>query len=289
MKTKRARILLFLLFFALSTILFSYTITAQFQCSTGEHQFVFVYSNPPTEHENGYDKYQCVTCGEESLSILFATGRDWGAWVVLRAPTCTRPGLRRRTCMRHNFHSETGEIPALGHDFVLTEETPPTCTEDGERIYNCSRCGEEHIEPGEPALECEFIREVTKYPSCTENGKITYICKRCDDVSHTKSISSPGHDFGDWNVDIPPQEGIEGNEVRICEFCGYYENRIITALAIPQVVDESYSLFGLADVAIYSFNFLFVLLGAFILFPGMQGIFRLKNIRKKYLRTLGGG
>ena len=276
----------------MSILSLNVVITAQFDCNKGEHQFIFVYQNPPTENEDGYNKYRCYLCGEESLSILFATGRDWGAWVVLRAPTCTRLGLRRRTCMRHNFHSETEEIPALGCDFVLESGVYPTCTEDGVRTYTCTRCGDEKNEIIETALGCEFERTIVRQATCTTNGETTYVCARCGDTSRAGVTPAWGHAFGEWSVDNPAQEGIDGNEVRICETCGYREERILPALVVqPPIIEEVTPLVGVVDVAIFSFNFIFLLLGIVILFPGLQGILRLKKMGKKYTATkitLGG-
>ena len=41
----------------------------------------------------------------------------WGAWTVTKDPTCTEPGSRTHTCTRCNY-TETGSIPATGHDYV---------------------------------------------------------------------------------------------------------------------------------------------------------------------------
>jgi len=281
-KFRKALNMVFLVFFIIVMFsMFAYPTAAQFDCDVGQHQYVFVYRNPATENEDGYDLYRCVLCGEEHKSILFATGCVWGDWVIERRPTCTVDGLRRRTCNWHVPHTQTERIPALGHEFVLTI-TPPTCTEDGVNTYTCSRCGEVKIEPGEPALGHNYISEITRQPSCTENGERAYTCSYCGEVGNIVSIPANGHNFGEWTVSVPAQVGVEGSEVRICESCEFREVRSILAI-LPPIVEESIPLFNSLDTAIHSFNILFVLFGVITLFPSLQAIIRVKKFWKQYL------
>jgi len=184
--------------------------------------------------------------------------------------------------MRNYIHSETETIPALGHDFVQTK-TPPTCTEDGVINYNCSRCSEQRVEPGEPALSHDYIGDIVRHPTCIESGLRVYACSLCGENGHTENIPALGHNLSGWNEQTPPQEGIDGSEVRACLHCEHLEIRVIPALPTIYVPEPPPSI-NTFDIAIYSFNFLFLLFGVVFLFPGIQAVYRVKKFWKQYLK-----
>lgn len=76
----------------------------------------------------------------------------WDNGVVTTAPTCTTEGVKTFTCSNGETRTET--IPALGHDWVLENDTA-TCIKEGVKTYKCSRCNETRTEDS-PALGHNF-------------------------------------------------------------------------------------------------------------------------------------
>ena len=64
----------------------------------------------------------------------------FGEWTVTTPATCTKDGVKTRTCACGE--TETQTIPATGHSFgEWTVTTPATCTADGVETHSCA-CGE---------------------------------------------------------------------------------------------------------------------------------------------------
>lgn len=73
--------------------------------------------------------------------ICTAHTHAFGEWTVTTPATCTKDGVKTRTCACGE--TETQTIPATGHSFGdWTVTTPATCTEDGVETRTCSACGE---------------------------------------------------------------------------------------------------------------------------------------------------
>ena len=73
--------------------------------------------------------------------ICTAHTHAFGEWTVTTPATCTKDGVKTRTCACGE--TETQTIPATGHTFGDWEETTPaTCTADGVETRTCSACGE---------------------------------------------------------------------------------------------------------------------------------------------------
>ncbi len=166
---KRTILALSLLFFLLLWSPLPVNAEQTYNCTAGQHKYSIVSHTPATEQTDGSDVFRCELCGQEYEAVLPATGHTWGEWVEDKAPSCTEPGQRHRTCSAHKPHDETQIIPALGHDYKLTE-TPPGCDTDGVKTYACSRCGDSYTEPGAAALGHDYAEKITKEATCTENG-----------------------------------------------------------------------------------------------------------------------
>ena len=73
--------------------------------------------------------------------ICTAHTHAFGEWTVTTPATCTKDGVKTRTCACGE--TETQTIPATGHSFgEWTVTTPATCTVDGTETRTCSACGE---------------------------------------------------------------------------------------------------------------------------------------------------
>lgn len=108
---------------------------------TCRHEWELVYTEPATCTEPGYNRYECIHCGQEYREIIPALGHKFGQWTTTKEPTCTEAGYRERRCIRCGY-DEWGIPPALGHDWgdwVTVVE--PDVDKPGREERTCQRCG----------------------------------------------------------------------------------------------------------------------------------------------------
>ena len=107
----------------------------------------------------------------------------WDDGVVTTEPTCTTEGVKTYTCSNGETRTET--IPALGHDmgdkWEITKN--PTCTEKGSKTRKCSHCGEtETVEID--ALGHDWVLnendDTHKCTNCETTAHHTFIAGGCD-------------------------------------------------------------------------------------------------------------
>ena len=159
--------------------------------------------------------------------ICTAHTHAFGEWTVTTPATCTKDGVKTRTCACGE--TETQTIPATGHSFgEWTVTTPATCTEDGVKTRTCSACGETETQTI-PATGHSFGEwTVTTPATCTEDGVKTRTCSACGETE-TQTIPATGHSFGEWTVTTPATCTVDGVESRTCSACGETETRTIPA------------------------------------------------------------
>ena len=111
-------------------------------CTAHTHAFGdWEETTPATCTKDGVKTRTCA-CGETETQTIPATGHSFGEWTVTTPATCTVDGVESRTCSACG-ETETRTIPATGHTFgEWTVTTPATCTEDGVESRTCSACGE---------------------------------------------------------------------------------------------------------------------------------------------------
>ena len=86
-------------------------------------------------------------------------------WVETKEAKCETNGEKVYKCIHCDDIKETAVIEALGHDWVLDEDTA-TCTTDGKKKYHCARCPKtkeedspaHHHEDFETSGYCETCR-----------------------------------------------------------------------------------------------------------------------------------
>ena len=276
---KRAFWVISILSFLFTCLLpFSAGAEQAFDCAAGLHKYALISQTPADEQTDGLEVYRCELCGQEYEAVLPATGHIWSEWSTDQAPTCTEPGLQHRTCSAHKPHDETKELPALGHDYVLTE-TPPTCDADGIKTYVCSLCGDSYTEPGAAALGHDYVGSITQEPSCTGGGVKSYVCSHDHTHSYTEAVPATGHQFGAWKVENQAKEGETGAEVRVCKNCAEQERRELPALPPEE------PLFNALDITLASLDFLLILFAVLTLYPTLAGVHRVKKLWKQYLAS----
>ena len=188
---------------------------AQTETSETEEPQTHIHEESDPERENevaatcltagSYDEViYCRICGEE-ISRTYETedalGHDFGEWTTAEDPTCTVPGVRRRTCRRSGCSAEEEEsIPATGvHQAsapVRENEVAATCLGEGSyyEVVYCRSCGEE--------------------------------------ISRTfRTEAALGHAYGAWTVDNAPTCSAPGVRHRTCQRsgCGAEEEESIPA------------------------------------------------------------
>ena len=159
--------------------------------------------------------------------ICTAHTHAFGEWTVTTPATCTKDGVKTRTCACGE--TETQTIPATGHSFgEWTVTTPATCTADGVETRTCSACGETETRTI-PATGHSFGEwTVTTPATCTADGVESRTCSACGETE-TRTIPATGHSFGEWTVTTPATCTVDGTETRTCSACGETETRAIPA------------------------------------------------------------
>ena len=214
---------------------------AQTETSETEELQTHIHEESDPERENevaatcltagSYDEViYCRICGEE-ISRTYETedalGHDFGEWTTAEDPTCTVPGVRRRTCRRSGCSAEEEEsIPATGvHQAsapVRENEVAATCLGEGSyyEVVYCSSCGEQISRTfrTEAALGHAYgAWTVVNAPTCSAPGVRHRTCQRSGcGAEEEESIPATG----DHKASDPVRE----NETAAgCESAGSYE------------------------------------------------------------------
>lgn len=147
-----------------------------------------------------------------------ATGHSWGndadsGWTQTKAPSCTEPGEKKRTCTNEGCqYSETEEIEANGHSYDWTIISNADCEHSGLKKYLCTVCEAE--DPDTPGQVIEALGHIvetpetlvqTVQPTCTTDGYYVYRCSRCNTYEKNvedESLKAKGH----TEIDVPGKE-----------------------------------------------------------------------------------
>ena len=199
---------------------------------------------PATCTEDGYEIYQECTY-EKNLGatdpwhkgtvtkVLPATGHDWGDWEVVTPATCTKTGLKKRTCKNNPEHFETEVIPVVSdaHTWNDGEVTKaPTCTEKGEKTFTCTNCNATKTEeiPVDPNAH-NYTREEGEKEwdeiipaTCTTAGTKVKHCKnalndKTHDLVETIAIDKDAHNWGEWTTTKKATCTADGEQERVCK------------------------------------------------------------------------
>lgn len=174
----------------------------------------------PTCTEEGYTTYTCKNpnCERPTYvdNYVDPLGHDYKSEVTKEA-TCVEKGVKTYTCQRVDCnHSETDEIPALGHDYKAVV-TAPTCTEKGYTTYICQRdnCKHTYVDIYVPELGHNFAPEWAHdenahWHACTRCGvadeKLDHIYDaandgKCDECGYVRFIRGDMDQDGDVDSD----------------------------------------------------------------------------------------
>ena len=203
-----------------------------------------INANDPTCTKPGnIEYYTCTACGgiyrdiqgNESISIedtIITARHNYGEWITVEEPGCTRNGLREGTCSACQ-DVRTEEIEALGHTMRKTEAVSATCTQTGNiEYYTCIRCDKVYCDK-EGAVEIlaedtvvavightysEWV--IVKEPDTEEAGLRQRECGVCG-FEEAEEIPALGHNWEEgYTIDIEPSCATEGRRSIHCKDCG---------------------------------------------------------------------
>ncbi|MBE6685885.1 MAG: hypothetical protein E7591_01485 [Ruminococcaceae bacterium] len=111
------------------------------------------------------------------------------------------------------------------------------CLSDGISIRCCSHCSETQTK-AIPALGHSAGEAVIIESTCVSNGSLTTYCTRCNAILAQEIYETSGHKMGDWHTVTVATDTENGLMRKECEYCGYYEEKVVPALAVPYVYAE---------------------------------------------------
>lgn len=136
---------------------------------------------------------------------------------------------KRATCteegIRERYCScgekQTAYLSSLGHDFVSHDGQLPSCTQDGWHEYRtCSRCDFNDFRTIS-SLGHEFGEwEISEASSCIKQGKEKRVCLRCKTYSETRDLQTIEHTESVWITEQEPACENNGLKIKKCTVCG---------------------------------------------------------------------
>ena len=184
----------------------------------------------PTCTKEGYTTHSCH-CGDSYTdSRLNPLGHQWGAGVIMVAPTEEAEGQRRFTCQRCG-EIKTETIPKLDHIHSYTSTvTKPTCTAQGYTMHICA-CGDSYKDAYTNALGHQWDSgKVTKQPTCKEAGVKTYTCTVCSSTKTETIAKLTTHTYNAGAVTKQPTCKETGVKTYTCSVCGVTKTETVAKL-----------------------------------------------------------
>lgn len=156
-----------------------------------------------TDTEAGEEERHCLRplggglCNLSETRVIPAKGHNLSDWIVDKAATCTETGSKHKECTDCGETVAVEDIPALGHQPIVTD-TSATCTTNGQSGgMICFVCRVVLREPTVvPALGHVKVVDVSAVSAtCTSAGNTEKShCSRCNAVLGEKtSIPALGH------------------------------------------------------------------------------------------------
>ncbi len=185
--------------------------------------------------EEGVESIHCTVCDAvkaDSEKNISAIGHNFGAWTMIKTPSCIDKGSEFRIC-KVCEHKETRELEAKGHSWEVdyTIDKAATCTEDGNKSIHCSACD---ATKDSSAIKAEGHKYkawiVTDEATCTLAGKAQRICEVCEHID-IKDIKATGHAFSKkWTIDKEESCTETGSKSHHCINDGCSETSDITEI-----------------------------------------------------------
>lgn len=175
-------------------------------------------------------------------------------------PTCTEQGSIKITCACGEVLANNPNVPALDHDFKVTQ---PTCEHDGYKTCQREGCG--FVEEASDANGLKatghddvytWILVVDKNANlCVDGAHEVFACATCfancpecvEAIKDTREIAAEGHAWtNDWTV-VEPTLTTAGSFSGYCEACGTN-----ATIVLPALNDKDYNVSEVKEAACYS-------------------------------------
>ena len=184
----------------------------------------------PTCGEDGSESYTCVSCGEDVVDVLPATGEHAELVEGYIEATCTtnaKVGMVCPVCHLYGEGLEEIDDTMLAHEWELdtTNESykPATCVA-GLDTFKCVNCGATDAVPTDPVDEHDYVKVEELAATCGEAGHEAGVkCSVCGDVeSGCEEIPATGeHDMVPFGA-VASTCMTKGYEAGAeCSVCGY--------------------------------------------------------------------
>lgn len=157
-----------------------------------EHEYHYLETVKPSCDELGYERFQCLTCGElEKRNYTPALGHDYDD-VVIREATCKQGGLVLTLCADcGDFYQTT---TATGEHKYNSVKHNATCQSMGYTEHTCELCGDNYI-TNLTSLVSHSYERVVKEPTCVDKGYTTSTCTMCG-LNNVSDYTEPtGHEW----------------------------------------------------------------------------------------------
>ena len=191
--------------------------------SAHEHEFHYLETVKPSCEELGYERFQCLTCGElDKRNYTPATGHNYGK-IIIREATCKQGGLILTLCSDcGDFYQET---TALGEHKYSTKTIQPSCRSVGYDEHTCEVCVHSYI-TNITSLINHIYESVTKEPDCLNKGYSTYTCTMCGSSYVDDYRDALGHNWDEGHTVTTPTCTGEGVIEYYCKNTGCNEKMI---------------------------------------------------------------
>lgn len=171
-------------------------------CNGGDHEWIIEGYEEPYCHDEGYEYYRCIRCGEHKTDRIEQLGHEI-VDEASYAPTCNSEGYAGgKYCERCGDVIESGKmIPFTGHqNTYISGAKESTCSEKGYTGDTvCSDCGE-IVSSGKETNQKphSYVTDKGYDATCTEEGLTDGShCEVCDYVNNAQYIISvKGHSYG---------------------------------------------------------------------------------------------
>lgn len=183
--------------------------------------------------EGAYYLYTCMDCGYMEKSEYITQGGHKYDKTVVKS-TCTDRGytIYKCTVCAWTFHDDY--TAALGHNYRSTV-VEPTCTEGGHTEFECKVCFDSYISDYTQAVGHIYEEEAVE-ANCTDKGFVLHKCVNCDDEYRTDETYALGHHYVETTREVTCEQN--GCILHTCTRCGYeYQTNITQALGHKYVTE----------------------------------------------------
>jgi len=185
-----------------------------------------------TDGDNSPSNWATVTfnvpdpCADGHDFIDDPTGEDYVD------PTCTEPGVMPTKCSVCDESGPSRELPATGHDYLMTEKVDATCEADGYELWVCQNDAEHFYTVDLKATGHDYLMTEKVDATCEADGYELWVCQNDAEHFYTVDLKATGHDWNKGVVTVKPTAHAEGTKVFTCKTCGETYSVVLPKLTV---------------------------------------------------------